>query len=112
PATTRPRSRRCGRRGWCEGRRVVGVGWVERSETHLPPAGRGLPKMGFASLNPSYGLLRHRSVKPAADSADPICPFRDVAGVDLGIWKIFERFQFGPVLIWLHGKINSAPGSR
>src|SRR5207302_2697198 len=28
----------------------IGVGWVERSETHH----RGVTKMGFAALNPSY----------------------------------------------------------
>jgi hypothetical protein len=32
------------------------AGWVERSEIHHGLFSAGLPTMGFAALNPSYGL--------------------------------------------------------
>jgi len=42
---------------------MIGVGWVERSETHQPVRGS---MMGFAALYPSYGAASHPRHLPLA----------------------------------------------
>src|SRR3954469_17532771 len=42
---------------------MIGVGWVERSETHQPVRGS---MMGFAALYPSYGAASHPRYLPLA----------------------------------------------
>ena len=66
------------------------VGWVERSETH--EAVRCSKAMGFAKLNPSYGLTdEFQSCSLACAQALPKLLF--------GVGRVFNA-MFGSVLFW------------